>query len=410
MLTRNLQKEVSEALADSPVVYVRGARQVGKSTLVQAVQEAGFPAQYVSLDDGTILGAARSDPTGFIQSLPTPVILDEVQRAPDVLLAVKQVVDRKRRPGAFLLTGSANILSLPQVHDSLAGRIEVLTLQPFSQGELRGRRERFIDGLFQGECRLPDFPACTAADLDGMMVTGGYPELIVRKSPKRRAAWFGSYLGAIIERDIRDIARIKESADMVRLMQLLAARTSSLLNQSELSRTSQIPNATLGRYLEMLRSVFLMHELPAWAANLGKRLSKSPKVYLVDSGLAAYLAGLDEQGLQRSPEFAGQLLETFVVNEVLKQLGWSEVRARAYHFRSHTGQEVDMVLETLSGDVVGIEVKRAATLSPSDFKGLKVFRELLGDRFRAGVVLHPGGRVVGFGDRLFAAPVGCLWG
>src|SRR6056297_2628231 len=237
------------------------------------------------------------------------------------------------------------------------------------------------------------------------MVGGGFPEVFVRKSSRRRIAWFESYLTAIIDRDVRDIAGIQKTENMLRLTRLLAARTGTLLNQSELSRSAQIPNATVVRYLELLRKVFLVHFIPAWSTNFGKRLSKSPKVFMVDSGMAAHLVGADKTRLDRDPETAGQLLETFVVNEVAKQLGWSQTRARPFHFRTHAGLEVDLILETFSGDVAGIEIKKAVDLRNRHFSSLRALRQSLGDRFKSGVVIYAGSEIVPFERDLFAVPV-----
>ncbi|WP_018124609.1 ATP-binding protein [Desulfovibrio oxyclinae] len=408
MIRRNITQELLEALADSPVLFLRGARQVGKSTLVKDLLADAFEAKYVTLDNATVLALAGGDPTAFIAGQPRPLIIDEVQRVPELLLAIKEAVDADRKPGDFLLTGSANLLTLPLVSDSLAGRMEIQTLWPLSQAEVHERKTDFVQALFD-----KDFGQQGVAeeyDLPDILIAGGYPEAMTRKTHKRRNAWFDSYLTTIVERDIRDIARVQETATMLRLVRLLATRTSSQLNQSEVSRTMQMPNATLGRYIDLLEKVFLIHFLPAWAPNLGKRLVKSPKLYMVDCGLAAHLMGADADRLLNTPELAGQLLETFVVNEILKHLTWSNVSATPYHFRTHAGLEVDLILEKPSGKIGCVEIKHSAQVAPKHFRGLKAVKNDLGDKFQSGVVLYGGTEVVPFGEDMFAVPISALWG
>ncbi|NDV27532.1 ATP-binding protein [Desulfovibrio sp. JC010] len=407
MYLRNITQELVEALEDSPVLFLRGARQVGKSTLVKNLLSDAYKAKYVTLDNATSLALAADDPTAFIAGQPKPLIIDEVQRVPELLLAIKEAVDNDRKPGQFLLTGSANLLTLPLVSDSLAGRMEIQTLWPLAQVEIHRHKADFVETLFNKDF-IREYET-NEYDLPEMIVTGGYPEVMARKSLKRRDAWFESYLTSIIERDIRDIARIQETAVMLKLVRLLATRTANQLNLSELSRTMQIPNATLRRYMDLLEKVFLIHFLPAWGPNLGKRLVKSPKLYLVDCGLAAHLMGADADRLKNTPELAGQLVETFVVNEVLKHLTWSNVSATPYHFRTHAGLEVDMVLEKTSGEIACIEIKQSAQVAPKHFRGLKTLKEDLGDKFKAGVVLYGGKDIVPFGEDLFAVPISMLW-
>ena len=265
------------------------------------------------------MAAASSDAQGFLAGLGDRVVIDEVQKAPDLFPAIKMSVDKDRRPGRYLLTGSANVLLLPQISESLAGRMEIITLWPLSQGELRTQRERFIDGVFAN--RLPTLQAGDAVDLKGAVLAGSYPEVVQRPAGKRRSAWFAAYITAMLQRDVRDLANIEGLTDMLRLLSLLAARVGGLLNMSELSRSSGIPNSTLKRYLSLLQATFLFQPLPAWSSNLGKRLNKSAKIHLIDSGLTAHLAGMIPQSLSRDTVFFGHLLESFVVNELRKQIG-----------------------------------------------------------------------------------------
>lgn len=405
MRRRHLQPSLLRALADTPVVLVNGARQVGKTTLVRALSGR----RYLNLDDATVLAAARSDPGGFLAGLTGPVTLDEVQKAPELFPAMKAAVDRARRPGRFLLTGSTDVLLLPRLSESLAGRMEVLSLWPFSQGELAGGREGFVDALFAR--RLPDVSRgdLSRRHLVERVLRGGYPEVQRRAASTRRAAWFGSYLTALIQRDIRDLANIDGVTVLPRLLGLLAARSSGTLNVADLSRDAAIAQTTLTRYLGLLTATFLVKTVPAWAANLGKRLVKSPRIHLSDTGLACHLLGMSPARLVREPQHLGPLLESFVTTELLKQIPWSRARPNLFHFRTHTGQEVDLLLEDAGGRVVGIEVKAAATVRAEDFRGLRVLEEATGRRFVRGVVLYGGAEPVSFGPQLVALPLETLW-
>lgn len=396
-----------EALQDTPVVLLNGARQTGKSTLARQVTETNGAA-YFTFDDATTLAAASSDPVGFIRGLPERVIFDEVQRVPELFLAIKAAVDHDRSPGRFLLTGSTNVLTLPRIADSLAGRMEILTLWPLSQGELSGTMARFIDTLFDPEASLPSVPV-GEQDLTERLITGGYPEVVERPRAARRRAWFEAYITTILQRDVQDLANIEGLNDLPRLLRLLAARTSTLLNYAALARDGSLPQSTLKRYLALLEATFLVHTLPAWSANLGKRLVKSPKLFLVDSGLTGHLVGVDAKRLATDRKLLGQLLESFVVTELHKQRAWSETRPTLYHFRTHSGLEVDVVLETADGRLVGLEVKAATTVRSNDFQGLKALQESFPERFCRGVVLHFGEQAVPFGDKLWAVPLGSLW-
>jgi predicted AAA+ superfamily ATPase len=406
MYIRNIEAELYSALADTPVALLNGARQTGKSTLVQAFAKASS-VPYVTLDDATQLAAARSDAQGFLAGLGERAVIDEIQKAPELFPAIKMSVDRDRRPGRFLLTGSANVLLLPKISESLAGRMELITLWPLSQGELHAQQEKFLDGVFAE--RLPALRESDAFDLKNMVLAGAYPEVIQRPAGKRRDAWFAAYITALLQRDVRDLANIDGLTDMPRLLSLLAARVGGLLNMSELSRSSGIPNSTLKRYLSLLQATFLFQPLPAWSSNLGKRLIKSPKIHLIDSGLAAHLAGITRQSLDRDPVFFGHLLETFVVGELRKQNGWSDRRVNLYHYRTTTGREVDILLEDAAGRLVGLEVKASSTVGRKDFSGFDALSEDVGDRFVRGVVLYSGEQAVSFGENYVALPVGALW-
>jgi predicted AAA+ superfamily ATPase len=367
------------------------------------------PARYLSMDDAGVAAAARSDPAGFLAGVDQPVILDEVQRVPELFLAMKSEVDRNRRAGSFFLTGSGNVFLLPTLSESLAGRMEIATLWPFSQGELEGSREGFIDAVFSGNLPRQSVRPLSRSLLLKRILRGGYPEVVDRTDPGRRSAWFGAYLTTILQRDVRDFSQIEGLTMVPRLLALLAARAAGLLNISDVSRGIGIPHTTLNRYLALLEMTFLIQYLPPWSANLSKRLVKSPKLFLCDSGLMSHLLGLNEDRLRQNPELLGPLLESFVVVELMKQATWSKVRASLFHFRTHTGQEVDILIEDGAGNLVGVEVKASTTVTADDFKGLRFLIDAMGKRLLRGIVLYTGKEVIPFGDKLAAMPVSALW-
>ncbi len=409
MLARRMMPQLLEALADTPVVLLHGARQVGKSTLAQEVASGPHPARYLSFDDETVLAAAKSDPPGFVHALQGPVVLDEIQRVPELLTSIKVAVDRNRRPGQFLLTGSANVLLLPKLSESLAGRMEVLTLWPLSQGEIAGAAEDFVDRMFAGRFeRSPGAPV-DREELARRILAGGYPEAVLRSSA-RRSVWFQSYVTTVVQRTVRDLADIDRIREIPRLLAVLAARTGTLLNVADLSRALGMPQTTLQRYLALLHAAFLVESLPAWTGKARRRLLKSPKILTVDTGLASHLVGMDEQRLLSGVELWGAFAETFVLMEVVKQAGWSKTLPRLYHFRSANGEEVDIVLEGSAGALVGIEAKATMSIHSDDFRGLRVLAEIAGTRFLRGVLLYLGDQEVAFGPNLHALPIFNLWG
>jgi hypothetical protein len=408
MYRRHIRPALRAALSDTRVVLLNGARQTGKSTLAEEIA-AEHGGHYLTLDDATLLSTARSDPAALVHGTTGLTVIDEVQKAPEVLPALKREVDRDKRPGRFLLTGSANIFLVPRVAESLAGRIEILPLQPLSQDELAGRPASFPDALFSDAPWKGRRTTIDRLDVCKRVVAGGFPEVLTREPGSRRAAWFASYVSSLVQRDIRDLANIDGLTEMPRLLGLLAARASTLMNMAELSRASGISHTTLKRYLALLEATFILQPLPAWSSNLGKRFVKSPKVHLVDAGLTAHLRGeSDAAHLMASPA-VGPLLETFVLQEIRKQLSWSRQAATPYHFRTATGREVDLVLEAPGGKLVGIEVKATATAGTSDFSGLQSLAEAAGKKFVRGVVLYLGDHAVPRGDTMMAMPIDALW-
>ena len=407
MIPRHSIVGLREALGDTPVVYLQGARQTGKSTLAKSFAEQRS-ASYLTLDTAAVLAAATDDPDGFVAGLPRPAVIDEAQRAPALALAIKAAVDADRRPGQFLLTGSASVMSLPELAESLAGRMELHTLWPLSQGEIEGVRETFVDRLFEADMSLATVPNAEGEAVD-RLCAGGYPEARGRRSGRRRGAWYDAYIDAILQRDVRELANIDRLLDMPRLLGLLATRTGQLINHADLARTLGLPQTTLKRYMALLEATFLVRRLPAWFTNVGKRLVKAPKLMLVDTGLLAHLLDADAARLRRDRTLLGRVLENFVAMEVVKQLSWSERRCRLFHFRTEGGAEVDLVIEARDGRLVGVEVKSTATLRSQHFNGLKALAEQAGDRFAHGVAVYLGTEVVPFGPNLHGLPLGQVW-
>lgn len=413
MYARHVAPLLQEALLDTPVVVVNGARQSGKSTLVQALaagQADAPPRRYLTLDDTAVLRAAQSDPAGFINGLQGPATLDEVQRAPGLFLAIKAAVDRQRQPGRFLLTGSADVLLLPGLADSLAGRMEVLTLWPLSSAELVDSPAlNRADWLFSGDWGALSVPACERGVLVRRLVEGGYPDALARGSARRRAAWFESYVQTLLQRDVRELANIAQLTEVPNLLRLLASRSGSLLNFAELGRSAGLPQTTLKRYFALLEMLFLVVRVPSWERNAGKRLVKAPKVYLPDTGLLNHLQGASAESLLAQAGLPGGVVETLVLSELLKHLAFSAQRLSLWHYRTQTDVEVDFVLENPSGQITGIEVKASATVDGKDFKGLRHLRESEPATFLRGIVLYAGREIVPFGDRLWAVPLSMWW-
>jgi predicted AAA+ superfamily ATPase len=409
MFARHIESLLTEALADTPVVLLNGARQTGKSTLVQALA-AREGRRYLTLDDRVVLAAAKNDPAGFIASLTGPVVMDEVQRAPALFLDIKAAVDRERTPGRFLLTGSANVLLLPTLADSLAGRMEVISLWPLSCGEMAGTAGfNRADWLFDGDLSALSIAPCEREALVGTMLQGGYPEAVARGTARRRAAWFDGYLQTILQRDVRELANLDQLTELPNLLQLLATRSATLLNFAELSRASSISQTTFKRYFSLLETLCLIVRIPAWARNPGKRLVKSPKIFLPDCGLLAWLRDFASDKLLGLPGLPGSLVETFVAGELLKHLAFSGRGLSLYHYRTQADIEVDFVLEDRLGQLTGIEVKASASVDGADFKGLRHLQETEAQAFRRGIVLYGGREVVGFSDKLFAVPLSLWW-
>ena len=404
---RFLQARLIEALKDTPVVLIHGPRQCGKTTLARQVGDAaGYT--YISFDDDVRRAGVQADPVGFIADAPAKVVLDEVQRVPELFTSIKAAVDRDRQPGRFILTGSANVLLVPKLSDSLAGRMEILRLHPLAQVELNGGRPGFFDALFSG-----NFKTTTAGRLGKKLAekiaTGGYPAAISRATPKRRSIWYRNYIDTIVRRDVRDLARISALDVLPRLMSFAAGQTSRLLNVSDLAAPFQLSRPTIREYMTLLERVFLLEELTPWHSNRLSRLIKRPKLHLGDTGLACALLNVDAAALWEDRTLLGQLLETFIYQELRRQASWEVEPTAFYHYRDKDGTEVDIVCERSHRQLAGIEIKAAATVTAADFKGLRKLRQAAGTKFMSGVVLYDGNSLVSFGEKLFAVPICLLW-
>lgn len=407
MLPRGIQRALDEAMKDTPVACLLGPRQCGKSTIARSLDPG---RHYLSLDDANLLAAAVKDPGGFIAQLPDRVTIDEVQRAPELLLAIKRAVDENRRPGRFLLTGSANLLELPHLPDSLAGRMECLYLHPLTESE-KSRSAgaflaRWLAGGLSGNRLREDVMA--PSSLPGRIVAGGYPEPQARL-PARARQWHRQYLRAMVDRDIHDVARVCDSAEVARLLELLSHQTGCLLNTSSISKDLDLDRQTVERYIVVLERLFLIRRLAPWHRNSAKRLIKTPKVHLVDSGLAASLSGISSADwLTRRDKF-GHLLDSFVLQQLIAHSGWTDPDLRFWHYRDKDQVEVAVVL-TRGSKVWGVEVKASATLHRSDGNGLRRLAAQAGNDFQSGIVFYDGSSVLQLdGPKILAVPLELLW-
>ena len=398
---------LTEALQDTPVVLMHGPRQCGKTTLARSVGDAAGYA-YISFDDDVLRASVQADPVGFVSDLPEKVVLDEVQRVPELFTALKVAVDRDRRPGRFILTGSANVLLVPKLADSLAGRMEILRLHPLAQSELAAKQPNFLDALF-GDGFKTNQQARLGKELADRIAAGGYPAALARPSSRRRATWYRDYIETLVQRDVRDMARISSLDVLPRLLTLSAGQTARLLNVSDLASPFQLSRPTIRDYVTLLARVFLLEELPPWHNNRLSRLVKTPKLHLGDTGLACALLGVDAEALWADRTLLGQLLETFIFQELRRQASWRGDPINFYHFRDKDAAEVDIVLEGSGQRVAGVEVKASATVTARDFRGLRKLKETAGVRFAGGVVLYDGEVTTTFGDKLFAVPIRSLW-
>lgn len=406
LYSRRIEARVAEALTDTPVVLIAGPRQAGKTTLVRQTADPGL--RYLTLDDELTLLAAREDPVGMIRSLDRAII-DEIQRAPPLLLAIKKSVDEDRRPGRFLLTGSANLMALPGVADSLAGRMETLTLLPLSQSELHGSTLNWLDSAFAGHLPKLSTPLVGEALVETVL-RGGYPEAVSRATARRRTAWARQYIDAIIQRDVRDIASIDRIDQLPRFLRALAQVSGQMCNYTQLGGQVGLDHKTAARYVSVFEQMYLLKRVEVWARNRLNRVVKTPKLQFIDSGLLSTLIDLTPATAAQERNRFGHVLETFVYGELLKHATSAESDYQLLYYRDHDQFEVDVVIENAAGQLVGVEIKAAASVGTNDLRGLKRLASIAGDQFKLGVILYDGTEILPLGERLWAAPISSLWG
>lgn len=407
LVSRLALEPLKEALQDSPVVLIHGPRQSGKTTLAREVGSR-YDYAYFSFDDDNVRASAEADPIGFIADLPERVIIDEVQRLPKLFTSLKAAVDERRMPGRFLLTGSSNILKMPALADSLAGRMDVIRLLPLSQAELN-RSDPWLLNAIQ-KASLPDITAeRLGPQLAEILAAGGYPAALARSTPQRRATWYRNYMDALVQRDVRDLANIAHLDLLPRLLELVAGQTARLLNISDLSGPFQVSRQTINDYMTLLRRLFLVDEQPSWHSNRLSRLVKASKLHISDTGLGAALMRLDAASLYEDRRMMGQLLETFIYQELRKQALAHDGETNFFHFRDRDQFEVDILIEFDGRRIGGIEVKASSTVNENDFRGLRKLAGALGNSFAAGILLYDGKHVLPFADNMFALPISSIW-
>lgn len=403
---RLIKTRVAEALADTPVVLIAGPRQAGKTTLVRQMANEGL--RYLTLDDDLTRLAAKEDPVGMIRNLDRAII-DEIQRAPQLLLAIKKAVDEDRRPGRFLLTGSANVMALPTVADSLAGRMETLMLLPLSQSEMHGSTLNWLDRAFNGHLPKVSTPLVGEVLLEAVL-RGGYPEAVSRGTPRRRTAWSRQYIDAIIQRDVRDVAGVDRLDQLPRFLRALAQVSGQMCNYTQLGGQVGLDHKTAARYVSVFEQMYLLKRVEVWARNRLSRVVKTPKVQFIDSGLLSTLIDLTPAVAKQDRSRFGHVLETFVYGELLKHATTAEGDYQLHYYRDHDQSEVDVVVENAGGQLIGIEIKAAASVGTNDLRGLKRLANIAGDPFKLGVILYDGTETLPLGARLWAAPISTLWG
>lgn len=403
---RIAEAQIREALCDTPVVLIAGPRQAGKTTLARQFETN--EKRYLTLDDELTLLASRQDPVGLIRSLDTAII-DEVQRAPQLLLAIKKTVDEDRRPGRFLLTGSTNLMTLPNVADSLAGRMETIALLPLSQNEINGTTTNWLDGAFAGHLPKIANPRVGTALMEAVL-RGGYPEALSRTAPRRRTAWARQYIDALIQRDIRDVANIDRLDHLPRFLRGLAHVSGQMCNFTQLGGQVGLDHKTAAKYTSAFEQMYLLKRVEVWSGNRLSRLVKTPKLQFIDSGLLASLTDLTPAAIDQNRSRFGYVLESFVYGELLKHATSAEGDYQLLYYRDHDQYEVDLVAENTAGQLIGVEIKAAASVSASDLRGLKRLASVAGEQFKLGVIFYDGVQTLPLGEGFWAVPISSLWG
>lgn len=412
MVTRRISEIVTSLLSEEPVVALQGPRSVGKTTLLLDIVRS-LDAEVVDLDHLATRDAAAADPAFFVSGAP-PVCIDEYQHVPELLDAIKAELNRDGSAGRFLLTGSARHDALPQAAQALTGRLHVVEVLPLSQGELAGGHETFIENMLAAPSKLvtKQLSTMTRDQYAKRVCTGGFP-MAVSRSERGRKRWFDDYVKLTLERDVADLANLRQRDKLPGLLSRLAGQTAQVLNINAIAQNIGLANDTTSAYATLLEAVFLVQQLPAWGTTLSSRSASLPKVHVVDSGLASRLLRLGPAKLaSRDPSSMqqfGHLLETFVVGECRKQLSWLDGISLVGHWRTHDGAEVDLVIEDDDGRIAAIEVKAGSQVPGKDLKGLMQLRDKVGDRFVAGVALYTGERSYSYDDRVHVLPVDRLW-
>jgi predicted AAA+ superfamily ATPase len=407
LYSRTIEPRIAEAQLDTPVILLAGPRQAGKTTLVRQIAEQQ-ELRYLTLDDELTLLSARRDPVGMIRSL-DKAIIDEIQRAPQLLLAIKKSVDEDRRSGRFLLTGSANLMALPTVADSLAGRMETLTLLPLSQSEMEAQTVNWIDNAFTGHLITAENTVIGDALVERVL-KGGYPEAVSRATDRRRAAWSNQYIEALIQRDVQDIANIEKLDHLPRFLNALAQTAGQMCNYAQLGSKVGLDGKTASRYISIFEQMYLLKRIDVWARNRLNRVVKTPKLQFIDSGLLCTLLDLGRDEIHKDRTRFGNALETFVFGELLKHTTTAEGNYRLMYYRDADKFEVDFIIENPAGNLIGVEVKASATIKEKDLRGLKKLASLAGEQFKMGVLLYDGTEIMPLGDGMWAAPLSSLWG
>ena len=403
------EAQLREALEDTPVVLIHGSRQCGKTTLATTLgKELGY--QYYSFDDDNQRQAAKIDPIGFVQNLPEFCILDEIQRVPELFTSIKKSVDDNRKPGRFILTGSANVLLLPKLSDSLAGRMEIIHLRPLANTELAKQPPQFLTQLFSSDFKTNQKQKSyirLGKKLAELIVTGGYPAAIARTNEKRKSRWYKDYITTLVQKDVKEMTRIQNLDILPRLLSVSASQTARLFNASDLAAPFSLSRPTIREYLALLQQVFLIEQLEPWHNNRLSRLIKTPKLHLTDTGVACALLGITSKTLWQDKNLLGSLLETYIYQELRKSGDWYEQPLKFYHFRDKDKVEVDIIIEQ-GNSIVGIEIKASATITKNDFKGLNKLKAKMNQSFLTGIVFYDGESIIPFGDKLYAIPISLL--
>jgi predicted AAA+ superfamily ATPase len=408
LFARRIRPVVLEALRDARVTLIAGARQVGKTTLSVEIATKDHPMRTLTLDDNPTRAAALEDPTGFFAGLDPPVLIDEIQRAPDLLLEIKKAVDRDPTPGRFLLTGSANVLASKRVIDALTGRIDRIRMWPLAQTEIVGGQLNIVDELLAG--RAPQVTGATVgrSAFSDVIATGGYPEALARTAGRSRERWFEDYIDTALERDLSELADARRADDMGRLLRLVASQSANLLSYRAVGRRLEMHHDTVQAYVSLLEQMFLVRRLPAWRPGIGARENSRPKVYICDPGMLAHLLGEDVERIEHDDQVTGKGCETLVACELLKHASWAKSTIRLYHYQRER-EDIDFVLENRAGDLAAVEVKATASLRPKDWKQLAALRDARGERFKSGIVVYSGEQTIPLSNKLWAVPYAGLW-